>query len=196
MYAVLKTGGKQYKVAKNDVITVEKLALDAGASVELDQVLLIGNGDSTTLGTPLIEGARVSAEILEQKRGRKITVFKKKRRKNYRRTIGHRQELTVLRITEILGAGEKKAGKAAAKEATTKTGKATKEAPATKTKTPKKEAGSKTSKTTARETTTKTSKTAPAKTTKTASKKSTSKTPKAATKKKSPKTSKSSDTKE
>ena len=108
MYAVLKTGGKQYKVAPNDVIMVEKLAADAGTSIELNEVLMISSDSASTVGTPLIEGARVSAEVLEQKRGKKITVFKKKRRQNYRRTIGHRQELTVLRITDILAAGEKK----------------------------------------------------------------------------------------
>jgi large subunit ribosomal protein L21 len=108
MYAVLKTGGKQYKVAPNDVIMVEKLVADAGTSIELNEVLMISSDSASTVGTPLIEGASVSAEVLEQKRGKKITVFKKKRRQNYRRTIGHRQELTVLRITDILAAGEKK----------------------------------------------------------------------------------------
>jgi large subunit ribosomal protein L21 len=108
MYAVLKTGGKQYKVAPNDIIMVEKLAADAGTSIEIDEVLMIGDNQTSTVGAPLIEGARVAAEVLEQKRAKKITVFKKKRRQNYRRTIGHRQELTVLRITDILAAGEAK----------------------------------------------------------------------------------------
>ena len=102
MYAVLKTGGKQYKVAPNDVIMVEKLVADAGTYIEIDHVLMIGDDKTSTVGAPLIEGARVAAEVLEQKRGKKIIVFKKKRRQNYRRTIGHRQELTVLRITCLL----------------------------------------------------------------------------------------------
>ena len=108
MYAVLKTGGKQYKVAQNDVIIVEKLAAEAGTSIEIDEILMIDNDGVSTVGAPLIEGARVAADVLEQKRAKKITVFKKKRRQNYRRTIGHRQELTVLRITDILDAGESK----------------------------------------------------------------------------------------
>ena len=116
MYAVLKTGGKQYKVAPNDIIMVEKLAADAGTSIEIDQVLMIGDDEKSTIGAPLVEGARVAAEVLEQKRAKKITVFKKKRRQNYRRTIGHRQEITVLRITDILAAGEnKKQSKATSK---------------------------------------------------------------------------------
>ncbi|MBM85187.1 MAG: 50S ribosomal protein L21 [Rhodospirillaceae bacterium] len=112
MYAVLKTGGKQYKVAKDDIITVEKLAVESGSAVDLNEVLMIGDGEATTVGTPLLEGAKVIAEVLEQKRGKKIIVFKKKRRKNYRRTQGHRQNLTVLRITEILADGKKAAKKA------------------------------------------------------------------------------------
>ena len=105
MYAVLKTGGKQYRVSENDIIIVEKLSGEAGSTIDLDEILMIGEGSNTTVGTPVIDGARVAAEVLEQKRGKKITVFKKKRRKNYRRTIGHRQELTVLRITDILTSG-------------------------------------------------------------------------------------------
>ena len=101
MYAVLKTGGKQYKVAVNDVIIVEKLAGEAGDSIDLDEVLMLGDGEASTVGTPMVSGARVTARVLEQKRGDKIIVFKKKRRKNYRRTRGHRQDQTVLRITDI-----------------------------------------------------------------------------------------------
>ena len=127
MYAVLKTGGKQYKVSQNDVIIVERLGGESGAKINLDKVLMIGEGDNTTVGTPIIDGALVAAEILEHKRGEKITVFKKKRRKNYRRTMGHRQELTVLRITDILAAGEKKpAAKKAKAESKTDTPKETK----------------------------------------------------------------------
>ena len=124
MYAVLKTGGKQYKVAENDVIIVERLGGESGAKINLDKVLMIGDGEDMTVGTPIIEGALVAAEVLEHKRGNKITVFKKKRRKNYRRTMGHRQELTVLRINNILAAGEKKPvgkkTKAEPKKSTTK----------------------------------------------------------------------------
>ncbi len=107
MYAVIKTGGKQYRVAKDDVIVVERLAGTAGDKIELDQVLMLDDGKGPTLGTPLVDGARVAATVLDQSRGDKIIVFKKKRRKNYRRTMGHRQDLTVLRITDILAKGKK-----------------------------------------------------------------------------------------
>ena len=83
MYAILKTGGKQYKVSQNDVIIVERLSEESGAKINLDKVLMIGEGENTTVGTPIIEGALIAAEVLEHKRGDKITVFKKKRRKNY-----------------------------------------------------------------------------------------------------------------
>ncbi len=114
MYAVIKTGGKQYKVAKDDVIAVEKLDAANGASVELTEVLLVGNGKDQTTGTPLVDGATVAAEVVTQTRGKKILVFKKKRRKDYRRTRGHRQLVTMLRITDILTDGKKPAKKAAA----------------------------------------------------------------------------------
>ena len=102
MFAVIRTGGKQYKVAADDVITVEKLAGEAGATIELGEVLMVG-GDGVELatGTPLLAGALVTAELVEQRRADKIIVFKKKRRHNYRRKNGHRQHQTVLRITEI-----------------------------------------------------------------------------------------------
>ncbi|MCH9049899.1 MAG: 50S ribosomal protein L21 [Proteobacteria bacterium] len=105
MFAVIRTGGKQYKVSKDDIITVEKLAGDAGAKLEFTDVLAIGEGPDTTFGTPLVEGARVKAAVLEQTKGDKIIVFKKSRRKNYRRKRGHRQQLTVLRITELSAGG-------------------------------------------------------------------------------------------
>jgi large subunit ribosomal protein L21 len=108
MFAVIKTGGKQYKVAPGDIIRVEKLAGDVGRPVALDQVLMIGDGKGIAVGTPVIEGASVSAEVLGQTRGEKIIVFKKKRRKGYRRTQGHRQDLTVLRITDIHPTGASK----------------------------------------------------------------------------------------
>src|SRR6202035_2075946 len=105
MFAVIRTGGKQYKVAKDDVISVEKLAGEPGAAIELGEVLMIGEGAEVATGTPLLEGALVSATVVEQSRAPKIIVFKKQRRKNYRRKKGHRQHQTVLRITAITGAG-------------------------------------------------------------------------------------------
>ena len=105
MFAVVRTGGKQYRVSKDDVIKVERLAGEPGAAIELDQVLMLDDGKSPTVGTPLVNGARVSATVLDQTRADKIIVFKKKRRKNYRRKHGHRQHQTVLRITDILAAG-------------------------------------------------------------------------------------------
>jgi large subunit ribosomal protein L21 len=101
MFAVIRTGGKQYKVASGDVIAVEKLAGDPGATVELAEVLMVGEGAEVSTGTPLVAGASVSAELVEHRRADKIIVFKKKRRQNYRRKNGHRQHQTVLRITEI-----------------------------------------------------------------------------------------------
>ena len=108
MFAVIKTGGKQYKVAKDDVITVEKLAGEPGAPVDIGEVLLVGDEKDQTVGAPLVEGATVAAEVVEQKRDNKIIVFKKKRRKNYRRKNGHRQEVTVLKIIDILTGGRKR----------------------------------------------------------------------------------------
>ena len=107
MYAVVKTGGKQYRVAKDDVLTIEKLDGEAGAVIELEQVLAINDGKGLTIGTPMIDGARVAATVLEQKKGEKVLIFKKKRRQNYRRTKGHRQQLTVIRISDILAKGQK-----------------------------------------------------------------------------------------
>ncbi|GAB4189885.1 MAG: hypothetical protein OHK0024_30450 [Thalassobaculales bacterium] len=101
MYAVIKTGGKQYKVAEGDTITVERLAGEAGGTVQLAEVLLLGDGDSVTAGTPVVAGASVTATLLEHKRGEKLVVFKKRRRKNSRRRTGHRQDLTVLKVTGI-----------------------------------------------------------------------------------------------
>ena len=108
MFAVIKSGGKQYKVAKEDVIRVEKLEVEEGASVAFDEVLMNGDGKVQTVGAPLIDGATVSATVLEQARDRKIIVFKKKRRQNYRRRNGHRQHLTVLRGDDISTGGKKK----------------------------------------------------------------------------------------
>ena len=104
MFAVIRTGGKQYKVAKDDVVAVEKLAGEPGAAIELAEVLMIGEGAEVETGTPLLAGASVTATVVEQSRAPKIIVFKKKRRHNYRRKKGHRQYQTVLRIDEIRGA--------------------------------------------------------------------------------------------
>jgi large subunit ribosomal protein L21 len=104
MYAVLKTGGKQYRVAPGDVIRVEKLPAEVGTTVDLDHILMVGGDDlegGPRIGTPVLEGARVAADVLDQARGPKVIVFKKRRRKNYRRTAGHRQHETVLRIRDI-----------------------------------------------------------------------------------------------
>jgi large subunit ribosomal protein L21 len=102
---VIRTGGKQYRVAKDDVIAVEKLTAEPGAVIELSEVLMIGEGAQVATGAPLLGGASVSATVIEQTRADKIIVFKKKRRHNYRRKNGHRQHQTVLRITEIKRAG-------------------------------------------------------------------------------------------
>jgi large subunit ribosomal protein L21 len=115
MFAVVKTGGKQYRVAANDIIAVEKLDAAPGAVVELTDVLMVGDDTAQTAGTPMVEGATVAAEVLKQARAKKIIVFKKKRRKDYQRTKGHKQQVTVLRITEILTDGKKPSKRAAAK---------------------------------------------------------------------------------
>jgi large subunit ribosomal protein L21 len=106
MFAVFKTGGKQYRVAAEDVLKVDKVKGEPGEIVQFGEVLVVG-GDSVTLGAPTVAGATVAAEVLEQGRGAKIIAFKKRRRKNSRRKIGHRQEFTLLRITEILTDGKK-----------------------------------------------------------------------------------------
>jgi large subunit ribosomal protein L21 len=118
MYAVIKTGGKQYRVANGDVITVEKLEGEPGDTLALEPVLMLNDGKATTVGAPVVEGASVSAEVVEQTRGDKILVFKKKRRQGYRRTKGHRQDLTVLRVLDVTGKGKKAPAKkkAAAKK--------------------------------------------------------------------------------
>jgi len=135
MFAVIKTGGKQYRVTPGDIIVVEKLTADEGSAVTFDSVLMLGeDGKAPTVGTPMIADATVTGEVVEQGRGEKITVFKKKRRQGYRRTKGHRQLRTVLKITGINGQGSKASGQAAkkpaAKSAAKKTAKpAPKEAP-------------------------------------------------------------------
>lgn len=103
MYAVIKTGGKQYRVAQGDKLRVEKLVGNIGDTVTLGEVLLVGEGDGVKIGTPVVGGAKVEAKIVAQDRGPKITIFKFRRRKNYRRKSGHRQPFTALEITGIKG---------------------------------------------------------------------------------------------
>ena len=117
MFAVIRTGGKQYRVAKDDTIVVEKLAGDPGTMVELSEVLMIGSGKSASIGSPIVDKAAVFAEVVEQSRADKIIVFKKHRRKNYRRTRGHRQQQTVLRILDVSPTGAKPKAVAKAKAA-------------------------------------------------------------------------------
>jgi large subunit ribosomal protein L21 len=104
MYAVIKTGGKQYRVSANDVLTLEKLDGEAGAKVEFTEVLMVGTGADVKVGKPTVAGAKVVAELVGQTRGPKLIAFKKRRRKNSRRKKGHRQDLTRVRITDIIGA--------------------------------------------------------------------------------------------
>ena len=104
MFAVIKTGGKQYKVATNDIILVEKLDAEEGASVTLGEVLMVGEGGNITVGQPNVAGASVTAKVIEQRKGDKVIIFKKNRRHNYRRKRGHRQFVTVLKIEGIKAA--------------------------------------------------------------------------------------------
>ncbi len=107
MFAVIKTGGKQYRVASEDVISVEKLPGEPGETIAFESVLMVGAGTDVTVGAPLVDGATVAGEIVEQTRGPKLVIFKKRRRKNSRRKTGHRQDLTVVKITDILTGGAK-----------------------------------------------------------------------------------------
>ena len=118
MFAVLKTGGKQYKVQAGDILRIEKLAADAGETIQFDEVLMLG-GDAPVVGAPLVDGAAVKAEVIDQIKGEKLIHFVKRRRKHSsKRTKGHRQKLTLIKITEILASGATKAApKAAAKAA-------------------------------------------------------------------------------
>jgi large subunit ribosomal protein L21 len=104
MYAVIKTGGKQYRVAQNDLLEIERLPGENGATIEFGEVLMVGGDGAAKIGTPFIKGAKVVAELVDQTRGPKVIAFKKRRRKNSRRKIGHRQDLTLVRITSITGA--------------------------------------------------------------------------------------------
>jgi len=115
MYAVIKTGGKQYRVREGDTLRVEKLAAETGAKVQFDQVLMVGEGDKVAVGTPFLSDGVVSATVLAQGRADKIKIVKFKRRKNYLRQNGHRQSFTEVEITKIGGAGKPAAATPAAK---------------------------------------------------------------------------------
>lgn len=117
MFAVIKTGGKQYRVAANDVLTIGNLAGNVGDTIEFGEILALGEGGSAEFGAPFVSGARVTAEIVEHGRARKVIAFKKRRRQNSRRKRGHRQHETTVRIIDILAAGAKAAKKAKAAKA-------------------------------------------------------------------------------
>lgn len=104
MYAVIKTGGQQFRVAKGDKLSIQKLEAEAGKSITLDEVMMINDGKTAKVGVPLVKGAKVTAKVVEQYRDEKVVIFKKKRRQNYRRTKGHRQHLTLIEITDIKAA--------------------------------------------------------------------------------------------
>ena len=139
MYALVKTGGKQYRVEKDDTILVERIAAEEGAEVILNDIVMLGDGDKVTIGTPTVDGAAVSATVVSQTRGPKIIIFRRKRRKNHRRTQGHRQDLTLLKINDIAEDAKKLAPvKPAAKKTAPKADAATK--PAAKKVAPKADA--------------------------------------------------------
>jgi large subunit ribosomal protein L21 len=139
MYAVVKTGGKQYRVAKDDKIIVDRLESEAGENIVLDQVLMMADGEKVMVGAPTVSGAAVGATVLRHTRGPKIMVFRRKRRKNFRRVQGHRQDLTMIQITDIAADGKIKApAKKAAPKAEAKP--AEEKAPAKKAATTKTEA--------------------------------------------------------
>ena len=123
MYAVIKTGGKQYKVEAGATLKVEKLLGDVGSKVVIDKVLMINDGDNTTIGAPLVAGATVCATVVSHGRADKVMIFKFRRRKHYRKTQGHRQSFTEIQIGEILAAGQTASKAAAAKPAKAKAAK-------------------------------------------------------------------------
>jgi len=130
MYAVVKTGGKQYRVSKDDTIMVESIKAEAGSTIQLDDVMMLDDNGSVTIGTPSVEGAIVSAEVVKQARGPKLIIFRRKRRKNHRRIRGHRQDLTLLKILDISADGKTKtAAKKSAKTAEDRSTTAVKAAP-------------------------------------------------------------------
>lgn len=155
MYAVVKTGGKQYKVAKDDKIVVDRLEAEAGANLVLDQVLMVANGDKVDVGAPTVKDAVVGATVLRHTRGDKIMVFRRKRRKNFRRIRGHRQDLTLLQINDIAPDGKLKAAKPAAKTASKADDKAAEKPAAKKASDAKKPAAKTTAKKPAAKTTAK-----------------------------------------
>jgi large subunit ribosomal protein L21 len=129
MYALVKTGGKQYRVSKDDTILVERIAAEEGAEVILNDIIMLGDGDKVTFGNPKVDGAAVSATVVRQTRGPKIIIFRRKRRKNHRRTQGHRQDLTLLKINDIAEDAKKLApAKPIAKKAAQKSDNAAKKA--------------------------------------------------------------------
>ena len=138
MYAVVKTGGKQYRVSKDDKIIVDSIPADAGATIYLDNVIMLNNEGSITIGTPRVEGAFVSAEVVKQARGPKLVIFRRKRRKNHRRIQGHRQDLTLLKILDISPDGKVKP--VAEKQQKTSSKKATETKQTAKKQTAKKQA--------------------------------------------------------
>lgn len=143
MYAVITTSGKQYKVTENDVLKVDKLDVEVGSVVQFDQVLALRSaGGELRIGSPTVEGAIISAEVIEQRRDEKVIVFKKKRRHNYRRKNGHRQYITVLRILDVSGKGSTEK-KAVLKKVAPKVEAVVEEAPAAEKKAPKKAATAK-----------------------------------------------------
>ena len=144
MYALVRTGGKQYRVSKDDTILVERISADEGAQVILDDVVMLGDGDKVTIGTPRVEGAAVSATVMRQTRGPKIIIFRRKRRKNHRRTQGHRQDLTLLKINAIAEDGKSLAPKAAPKKTAAPKAEAKTEAKTEAKAAPKKAAAKKT----------------------------------------------------
>ena len=150
MYAVFRTGGKQYRAATGDVLRLEKIDADEGATIEFDQVLLVGEGADVKVGSPLLEGGSVSAKVLKQGKTRKVSVVKFRRRQNYLKQGSHRQQYTEVEITAIAGeGGSKSAGAASAKSETATKKKVTKKAAAKKTGTKKKAAKKKVAKKTA-----------------------------------------------
>ena len=146
MYALVKTGGKQYRVSKDDTILVERIAADEGAEVILNDIVMLADGDKVKIGTPKVDGAAVSATVMRQTRGPKIIIFRRKRRKNHRRTQGHRQDLTLLKINDIAEDAKKLTpARPAAKKAATATESAAKK-PAAKKAAVKKPAAKKAAK--------------------------------------------------
>ena len=126
MYALVKTGGKQYRVSKDDTILVERLSAEEGEQIILSDIVMLADGEKVTIGTPRVDGAGVSATVIRQTRGPKIIIFRRKRRKNHRRTQGHRQDLTLLKINDIAEDAKnlktaKSVVKAAPKKAATET---------------------------------------------------------------------------